>query len=251
MHRGRHGARLRRRVGFGACGLALLALAGILEHWWRDAALAGVLVSAVGAFVSVVALTADILRGDTAGSPRPAAEVRRLAAGVLVGLVGGCVCGVYRALSVPSDIMRAADPGSSLHTDRTASFTRGGLVALLVAVVSVPVVALPGDRGGLAHVGTQLWLPLGTAALALSAWGRFTVARVWLAVTGRMPWRLMAFLEDAHRRGVLRRSGACFEFRHLRLQAHLAQGRAGAAGSRSAGTERDPAAAGTVHRSGQ
>lgn len=145
-----------------------------------------------------------------------------VAGGVLIGVVGGCVCGVYRALSVPSDVMRATGPGSSLRTDRTASLTRGGLVALVVAAVSVPVVAVPGDWGGLVHLCTQLWLPLGTAALALSAWGRFTVARVWLAATGRMPWRLMAFLEDAHRREVLRRSGAYFEFRHVRLQAHLA-----------------------------
>ncbi|MFJ3670434.1 NACHT domain-containing protein [Streptomyces sp. NPDC090106] len=145
-----------------------------------------------------------------------------LGAGVLIGVVGGCVCGVYRALSVPSDVMRAAGPASSLRTDRTASVTRGGAVALLVALVCVPVAALPGDRGGLVHVATQLWLPLGTAALSLSAWGRFTVTRVWLATTGRLPWRLMTFLEDAHRRGVLRQNGASFEFRHVRLHAHLA-----------------------------
>ncbi|MFJ9630374.1 hypothetical protein ACIRU8_21950 [Streptomyces sp. NPDC101175] len=145
-----------------------------------------------------------------------------LAGGVLVGLVGGCVCGVYRALSVPSDVMRAAGPASSLRTDRAASFARGGMIALLVAVVCVPLVALPGDWGGLVHIGVQLWLPLGTAALALSAWGRFTIARVWLAATGRMPWRLMAFLKDAHHRGLLRQSGASFEFRHHRLQTHLA-----------------------------
>ncbi|MFI9833850.1 NACHT domain-containing protein [Streptomyces sp. NPDC051913] len=144
-----------------------------------------------------------------------------LAAGALIGVVGGCVCGVYRALSVPSDVMRAAGPASSLRTDRTASFTRGGAVALLVGLVCVPLAALPGDRGGLVHVGTQLWLPLGTAALSLSAWGRFTVTRVWLAMTGRLPWRLMTFLEDAHRRGVLRQNGASFEFRHVRLHAHL------------------------------
>jgi hypothetical protein len=145
-----------------------------------------------------------------------------VAGGVLVGIVDGCVCGVYRALSVPSDVMRAAGPGSSLRTDRTASFTRGGMVALLVAAVCVPVVTLPGDWGGLVHIGTQLWLPLGSAALALSAWGRFTVARAWLAAKGRMPWRLMTFLEDADRRGVLRQSGAGFEFRHQRLRSHLA-----------------------------
>ncbi|WP_404189262.1 NACHT domain-containing protein [Streptomyces tauricus] len=145
-----------------------------------------------------------------------------LVAGLLIGVVGGCVCGVYRALSVPSDLMRAASPGLSLRTDRTASLTRGGMVALIVACVCVPVVATPGDWGGLVHLGTQLWLPLGTAALALSAWGRFLVARTWLAVTGRLPWRLVAFLDEAHQRGVLRQSGAGFEFRHLRLQAQLA-----------------------------
>ncbi|WP_413759480.1 NACHT domain-containing protein [Streptomyces sp. MMBL 11-3] len=145
-----------------------------------------------------------------------------LVSGLLIGVVGGCVCGVYRALSVPSDLMRAASPGLSLRTDRTASLTRGGMVALLVACVCVPVVATPGDWGGLVHLGTQLWLPLGTAALALSAWGRFVVARCWLAATGQLPWRLMRFLEEAHQRGVLRQSGAGFEFRHERLQAQLA-----------------------------
>ncbi|MFJ9563204.1 hypothetical protein ACIRQQ_24550 [Streptomyces fuscichromogenes] len=163
-----------------------------------------------------------------------------VAAGVLVGLVGGCVCGIYRALSVPSDTMRATGPGSSLRTDRTATFTRGGVVALLVAGVCVPVTLLPGDWGGLVHVGTQLWLPLGTTAVALSAWGRLAVARVWLAVTGRLPWRLMAFLEDAHRRGVLRRSGAYFEFRHLRLQAHLARDGLPAAGPGAASADVPP-----------
>jgi hypothetical protein len=34
--------------------------------------------------------------------------------------------------------------------------------------------------------------------------------------------RRLGLVEDAHRRGVLRRSGAYFEFRHLRLQARLA-----------------------------
>ncbi|MFJ9350176.1 NACHT domain-containing protein [Streptomyces sp. NPDC101237] len=145
-----------------------------------------------------------------------------VASGVLLGVVGGCVCGVYAALSVPSDTMRTPGPRSSLRTDRTASLTRGGVVALLVALVCVPVTLVPGDRGGLAHVSTQLWLPLGTAALALSAWGRLAVARCWLALTGRLPWRLLRFLDDAHRRGVLRQSGAYYEFRHQRLQSYLA-----------------------------
>ena len=51
------------------------------------------------------------------------------------------------------------------------------------------------------------------------------VARASNGVIGRdggLPWRLLAFLEDAHRRGVLRRSGAYYRFRHAELQEYLA-----------------------------
>jgi hypothetical protein len=55
-----------------------------------------------------------------------------------------------------------------------------------------------------------------------TCWGRFAIVRVWLAVRGRLPLRLVAFLDDAHRRGVLRQAGAIYQFRHARLQDHLA-----------------------------
>ncbi|WP_075027701.1 hypothetical protein [Streptomyces mirabilis] len=79
-----------------------------------------------------------------------------------------------------------------------------------------PIVLLSHDRGGLAGAGAQLWIPVGATAPALGAWGRFLVTRVWLAVTGRAPRRLMGFLDEAHRRGALRQSGAYCAFRHLR-----------------------------------
>jgi hypothetical protein len=60
------------------------------------------------------------------------------------------------------------------------------------------------------------------AAAAGTSWGQFTILRAWLAVRGRLPLRLMAFLDDAHRRGVLRQAGAAYQFRHARLQDHLA-----------------------------
>ncbi|MFF3655503.1 hypothetical protein [Streptomyces olivochromogenes] len=63
-----------------------------------------------------------------------------VAPGLLVGLVGGGVCGDYRALGAPSDVLRAAGPHSTLRTDRTASLARGGIAALLTAVVCLPVV---------------------------------------------------------------------------------------------------------------
>lgn len=49
------------------------------------------------------------------------------------------------------------------------------------------------------------------------AWGRWLLARTILAAVGRVPWRLLAFLEDARQRGVLRQIGGVYEFRHARL----------------------------------
>jgi hypothetical protein len=58
--------------------------------------------------------------------------------------------------------------------------------------------------------------------ITTSVWGRYVITKTWAAVRGDMPWRFMLFLEDAHRRGLLRRAGAVHQFRHARLQQHLA-----------------------------
>ncbi|MFD6432622.1 NACHT domain-containing protein [Streptomyces venezuelae] len=142
--------------------------------------------------------------------------------GVLIALIGGPASGLYRALSTPSDLIRAANPQVTLRTDRLASLSRSGVVAVMTGGVCVILAWAFASRGGLDHVAAQMWVPMGTAALALTAWGQLAVARVWLALTGRLPWRIMTFLDEAHRRGVLRQSGAHYEFRHLRMQQRLA-----------------------------
>lgn len=58
---------------------------------------------------------------------------------------------------------------------------------------------------------------------AVSSWGRYTLARWWLASTGRLPRQLTEFLTDAHRRGVLRQTGGVFRFRHVELQRKFAE----------------------------
>ncbi|MEU1054257.1 hypothetical protein ABZ397_17120 [Streptomyces sp. NPDC005876] len=145
-----------------------------------------------------------------------------VAFGMIVGLIGGCASGVYRALNTPSDTIRAVGPRSTLRTDRTATLVRSAVAALLAGAVCLLLIAVTGRGSTLGTMHTELWVPVGTSTLALSAWGRTATARVWLAWTGRAPWRLMTFLTDAHRRGVLRQSGARYEFRHQRLQRRLA-----------------------------
>ncbi|MBC7274300.1 MAG: hypothetical protein H5T76_37285, partial [Streptomyces sp.] len=145
-----------------------------------------------------------------------------LAFGVLVGTIGGCASGVYRALNTPSDTIRATSPRTTLRTDRTATLVRSAVAALLAGAVCLLLIAATGRDSTLGTMHTELWVPVGTSALALSAWGRTATARVWLALTGRAPWRLMTFLDDAHQHGVLRQSGAHYEFRHEHLRHRLA-----------------------------
>jgi DNA-binding SARP family transcriptional activator len=70
--------------------------------------------------------------------------------------------------------------------------------------------------------GILFGLAVGLAVCLARAWGAFTMMRLWLAARGHLPWHLMGFLADAHRRGVLRQVGGTYQFRHVRLQARLA-----------------------------
>lgn len=54
------------------------------------------------------------------------------------------------------------------------------------------------------------------------AWPHYTLARFLLASQGKLPWRLQAFLAEARRLGILRQVGPVYQFRHARLQDHLA-----------------------------
>lgn len=96
-----------------------------------------------------------------------------------------------------------------------------------------PGVTPPAHSEELVTGGDWLFVSLASAAalllygFAFSAWGKFVVARVWLAATGRLPWHLMEFLEDACQRGALRQSGGVLSFRHRTLQDRLAPPRPG------------------------
>ncbi|MER6912570.1 NACHT domain-containing protein [Streptomyces sp. NPDC000594] len=155
-----------------------------------------------------------------------------------VGLVVGLAAGIRRWLSAPVDVTRAAGPLGSLQSDRRAALIRSLVVAILAVAFLlwhlwhygrlqsgyVPPVLGFFDPG----VAFAVALPAGPICLYVTAWGRFTTMRAWLAVTGRLPWRLMSFLADAHERGVLRQAGAVYQFRHARLQERLAETPAGA-----------------------
>ena len=123
---------------------------------------------------------------------------------------------------VPGDLTKATSPTAVLARDRQAAlllmFTAGLGFGLVVGLV-----ALPG--AGLAGLGAGLGAGLVIGAVMIlfqSAWASYMIARGWLALHHQLPWSLMAFLADAHRRGVLRQAGAVYQFRHIELQHRLA-----------------------------
>jgi len=108
----------------------------------------------------------------------------------------------------------------------------GGIAGLLATAWQVSV---GGPGPGLAF-GITFGLITVLMAATPKAWGRFVICKVFLALRGRQPWRLMSFLDDAHRRGVLRQAGAVYQFRHIELQQRLALRADGGASSSTRST---------------
>lgn len=141
--------------------------------------------------------------GFTAG---PVAAVVTGAAGFCLGL-----------LNPDADLRTAISPLDALRRDR-GTFLVFGLIAgsMILAGASIAVAPVVGVAGGLS---------IGLVFASLQAtWSRYAIARVWLALRRELPWRLMAFLQDAHaERGVLRQVGAVYQFRHVELQRRLVE----------------------------
>jgi hypothetical protein len=143
----------------------------------------------------------------------------------------------------PANADKAGTPDGFLRNDRAAvllAFTAGGLIGLAVGAYlgwwmetglrdgsRLWVLAL--DRWQQTLFSAACGAVLGAAGfgvtmMAPSAWGRFVNVRIWLAYRRMLPLRLMAFLHDAYERGVLRRIGPYYQFRHELLQDQAAVG---------------------------
>jgi hypothetical protein len=141
-----------------------------------------------------------------------------LTAAFTIGAVSALVWGLLGRIDLETP-RRAATPLSVLRADRTVTL----LWFLLPPVVYATLYLFRGAPLGSGHEFEAYWPLFGLFGVTTTAWSRFCLARVWLALRGNVPLRLMAFLDDAHRRGVLRRVGPSYEFRHARLRAQLAR----------------------------
>lgn len=182
---------------------------------------------------ALLTVTSWAMAWANAGRTLLAAEVCLVAAVVAALLL--------RALWQQADPFLARSPAALLRADRRAVLTLGWLVPLRqsprlpahLTVLCLPLVFLAGWSlsGGRDVIDATVWAVTGAGtlgswllyALAVSAWGRYTVARLYLAAAGRLPLRFMRFLRDAHLRGVLRQSGGVYRYRHIELRDRLAQ----------------------------
>ncbi len=148
-----------------------------------------------------------------------------LAIGAGLGTLSGLGWGLTAGLEAPIDIRSAVSPTGLLRTNRATvvvQFLGWGLVLGFAHLLVIKLAHGHVDPAGFLLdlvLGPVTGLAIGTS---LTAWGRWLVfARIWLPLTGRLPWSVAGFLDDGCRRGVLRQVGAVYQFRHARLQAHL------------------------------
>ncbi len=155
------------------------------------------------------------------------------AAGTLFGTGAAILARAVRVITDfegKIDLRSATSPAKSLAMDRSNAFVQATAAALLLGALTWTVLTAA-DQDPRRSVDFAL-LVGGIAGIVLllsgKAWGRWlVVARFWLPLAGKVPWRFPRFLADARQRGVLRQAGAVHQFRHVRLQDHCTRAHAG------------------------
>ncbi|MFD0774052.1 hypothetical protein ACFQZ2_08950, partial [Streptomonospora algeriensis] len=168
--------------------------------------------------------------------------------GAATGLVGGLGFGLLEWAETPTPDGRANTPPASWRTDRALNLLRfaviGCLTVVMLGMVGASVGAMMGTGSGLVYgnlgaeavitgalmfgprfaigAGVGFGLVGGIGFGRHHAWMAYLPAVCALAWRRRLPLRLMPFLEDAHRLGLLRAVGPVYQFRHAQLHDHLA-----------------------------
>jgi hypothetical protein len=153
-----------------------------------------------------------------------------LATMLSVGLTYGLAAGLTAWAEAPTPAGRANTPLTSWRADRTLNLMRAatigltsGLTAGLAGGLTAGLTGTPafGLAVGLTY-GLTLGLATGLAAGRHHAWMAYVITTGRLALADQQPRRLMLFLDDAHRLGLLRTVGPIYQFRHAELHDHLA-----------------------------
>uniref|UniRef100_UPI0031E12B0B NACHT domain-containing protein n=1 Tax=Saccharothrix mutabilis TaxID=33921 RepID=UPI0031E12B0B len=144
-------------------------------------------------------------------------------AGLLVGTVAGAWLRTFEGVDRTVAPARARTPAGTLRRDRTASVALSSMFGVILGLVVAGAVWIAtGDPRSALWAGAGGAVTGGPMACStFTAWMTYLPTRLWLSLRGKLPWRLNAFLSDAHRLEVLRQFGMVYQFRHLELQQRL------------------------------
>ncbi|MEU7838591.1 NACHT domain-containing protein [Nonomuraea sp. NPDC049129] len=146
---------------------------------------------------------------------------------------------------------QASTPLTSWRADRRLNRVRLLAGGTLGAVIGAALIWATGGSAGEMAVATLVAAMAGMTSGLVSgqhhAWPVYELAAFRLARRGRLPRRLMAFLDDAHRLGLLRAVGPLYQFRHAEFHDHLAGRGTPVTAPRQAITPRPP----VPHRAGR
>ncbi|WP_426513827.1 hypothetical protein ACPPVO_26385 [Dactylosporangium sp. McL0621] len=190
------------------------ALLLLMEKLLRQSARLPVLLSLAGWEPSVESLDDWIVRriSEQYRSARSGPDhLRALAGGFAAPVCGAWAGGVFGALGGVT-LRRRYDPMAGMLLAVGAGTLLGAGVGWLAG----------GAVDGLlvtTATGTGLGLCFGVAtALANTSSGWYLTTLLLLGARGRFPFRLLRFLRVAYRKGLLRRQGSVYQFRHVVLQ---------------------------------
>jgi hypothetical protein len=157
--------------------------------------------------------------------------------GLLFGLVAGLVFGLLKWVGTPTRTGWASTPRSTYQATRALTVIQIGVGILAVGLVFglmagknyAPWVYAPwvGTEAGpialdsMLVYGLGLGLAAGLGLTSSGAWFSYLLTSWRLAAAGKLPLRLMSFLDDAHRLGLLRTTGPAYQFRHAEFHDYL------------------------------
>ncbi len=153
------------------------------------------------------------------------------AAGLFIGFGLWFIVALVQGLGVIVDPTETAGPADLLRSDRATGLRQGLIAGAIGTGLILVVLWWFFDHTYHLMSGVLFW-PVTWLLVTLAAagmwvfpgmvWGPWLIARICLPIRGHLPWSIMAFLGDAHRRGILRQAGGVYQFRHARLQHYLA-----------------------------
>ncbi|WP_204295874.1 NACHT domain-containing protein [Actinoplanes campanulatus] len=203
-------------------------------RWWRRVEDPGTRLPVPGAagpalaYLCGLVLLIPVFDEEPLASPLDGVAVALLVL-FLIGLPGGLLYGLAVGFVERVPEAELHGPDLVLRDDRSVLWMPPVLMVATFGVMAAVAEAwLP--AGASIRVSLTfalmfgLWVWSAMVVLPGASWITFTVVRSQLAVRGDLPWRLMEFLAGAADRGVLRRDGAVYRFRHERLQTYLAGG---------------------------